>query len=58
MELRQCALELLCLADPAEKAMATRALFDRVQALPLNSAISGNSGTNGATSHIALSLCR
>ncbi len=38
MELRQCALELLCLADPAEKAMATRALFDRVQALPLNSA--------------------
>ena len=37
MELRQRALELLRLADPGEKAIATRALFDRMQSLPLHS---------------------
>ena len=33
MELRQCALEALCLPDPAAKVTATRALFDQSAAL-------------------------
>jgi uncharacterized ferritin-like protein (DUF455 family) len=36
MDLRRRALELLCLADPAEKAAATRALFDAMPSLTLD----------------------
>ena len=36
MDLRQRALELLCLADPAEKAAATRTLFDALPTLALD----------------------
>jgi len=36
MELRHRALEVLCLADPADKAAATRALFDAAGELPLD----------------------
>ena len=36
MELRHCALEVLCLADPGAKAEAARALFDRMNRATLD----------------------
>ena len=38
MDLRRRALDLLCLADPAEKAASTRALFDAVPIVALDAA--------------------